>query len=368
MKSLNRSRNPTDELKEAIFEGSNITALLLRPPQSLLQSERDLLKTYYSLKGKEHLLEIAEGKKILPFVADVFIYLGCDRRFWQPHYDFFLRRNSLVLGLIDEVFGALESAGCKSVVLTENFGVLLASESSLACFCSGDVDLSADIAEMQIIVDCLNAFGFQSKDQPSRIGEYSGQSLQFFSESVIAGGFWINVIWKPVTRAFLVQDKYEDRLRQARLSAKRYRGTNIRILEDTSLLYFCALHSSAGHYYTLSPGLRLFVDIDRMGRKPTIDWRSIERWESEDQAGIRISMALYLAKKALKTPVPEPLFSKIFASRRSRQLASYLIDSETNQIQTKSSLLRRLYIELVSDDRNIVINFFVRVFRFMDSR
>lgn len=365
---LTRARKQTNENCEAIFRGKSITGLLLRQPESFSLEERELLLDYYSQHNKEHLLTIAEGKKIIPFVADVFIELGCDEQFWQPHYDFYLKRNHKIKGILDSIFSGLEAYGCKSVVLTENFGALLASDSSLASFCSGDVDLSADIAEKDAIVNCLRSFSFESKDQPAKIGEYSGQSLQFYNDKSIDGGFWINVIWKPVTRAFLVQHKYEVRLNRDRLAATKRDNSNIRILDDSSLLYFCALHSSAGHYFTLSPGLRLFVDIDRMARKPSINWQNILDWEIEDGAGIRISMALYLSNKVFKTPVPAAVVSRIESSRSNKRLLRYLLKSQTNQIQSKSSIFRRLYIELASDNRNLFINFFFRILSYIGSK
>jgi hypothetical protein len=158
-----------------------------------------------------------------------------------------------------------------------------------------------------------------------------------------------------------VQDKYEVRLNRDRLSAKKHGDSNIRILDDSSLLYFCALHSSAGHYFTLSPGLRLFVDIDRLARKCNIRWGDILNWEVEDKAGIRISMALYLANKVFKTPIPAEVLLRIESRSANRKLFRYLFDSKTNQIQGKSSKLRRLYIELASDNKNLVINFVRRI-------
>jgi hypothetical protein len=211
----------------------------------------------------------------------------------------------------------------------------------------------------------MNSIGFYSKEQPRSIGEYSGQSMQFFNTNVLSDGFWINVIWKPVTRAFLVQDKYEKRLSRDRLNATTLEGSSIRILESTSLLYFCALHSAAGHYFTLTPGLRLYVDIDRIVRNVNIDWDDIIAWEQEDDAGIRISMSLYLSKKLLKTPIPEKAYKNLFLKKRNRRLANYLLDSKSNAIQSKSSKIRRLYVELLSDNKfmffNLIRRFYITI-------
>lgn len=368
MQKLTRVRKSANESFEVAYQGQNIIPLLLREFESLSAEERDLILKYYSEYSTEHIFAMAKGNKIIPFVADVFIKLGCDTEYWLPHYDFYLRRNSKLKQLLDSIFRNLKAHNCKSVVLTENFGALLASHGNLACFCSGDVDLAADISEKENIVNCLRDFEFHSKDQPSRIGEYSGQSMQFYSDEAIDGGFWINVVWKPVTRAFLIQSKYEARLKRDRLLAKEYDETYIRILENTSLLYFCALHSSAGHYFTLTPGLRLFVDIDRVAREPNIHWQDILDWEVEDEAGIRISMALYLTHKVFKTPIPEPILLKIESNIANNKLLGYLYNSQTNQIQSKSSVFRRLYVELASDNRNLVINLFSRIFNYLGSR
>ena len=73
MRDITRERKQTNENYEALFRGKSITALLLRQPESFSLKERELLLDYYSEHSKEHLLTIAEGKKIIPFVADVFI-------------------------------------------------------------------------------------------------------------------------------------------------------------------------------------------------------------------------------------------------------------------------------------------------------
>ena len=134
-------------------------------------------------------------------------------------------------------------------------------------------------------------------------------------------------------------------------------------MDDNSLMYFCALHISAGHYFTMTPGIRLHIDIDRLARRKNIDWKKLAIWEREDNAGVRISTTLYLSSKILNSPIPEESFSRSFKNIRNRLLVKYLINEKTNKIQQKSSLIRRLYIELASDDRNLLIN---AIYRFLN--
>ena len=358
---LTRIKDKETVLSELLFNGQDLSPLLLSEPDSLTELDKANLKECYKKYGRSYVEQLVADAKVIPFAAYVFISIDCDKKFWQPKYDFYLKRNKQIKELLNDIFVRLKDYGCKSVTLTENFAVVLSSNTSIACFCSGDVDLSADITEIEDITACLNSLNYFSKAQPKKIGEYSGQSMMFLNKGVIEGGFWVNVIWKPVTRAFLVQDKYDIRLAKDRLRAKLIPGSEIRVLDDTSLMYFCALHISAGHYFTLSPGIRLYVDIDRLARNNEIDWNKIIKWSEEDEAGIRISMALFISNKLLKTPIPEKVFEPIFKNTRNKRLLDYLINSRNLRLQNKSSKLRRLYVELASDNKNLFANFFSRV-------
>lgn len=365
---LNRKREIQTEGAGVVYEGKNLTSLLLRQSETLSEEERIFLVECYTHYGRDFFEKNTCDNKIIPFAAHVLIDLECDVDFWREKHNFYVKRNQAIKDLLESIFAKMSDFQCESVTLTENFAVLLATNACIGCFSSGDVDLSADISERGKIVDWFKSFNFLSNDPPQSIGEYSGQSMQFFNPDSIDGGFWINVIWKPVTRAFLVQDKYDVRLSKDRLLARTIGKSSIRILDDTSLLYFCALHISAGHYFTLTPGLRLFVDIDRLARSPKIDWDNIVKWELEDNAGIRISMMMYLVAEVFDTPIPEKVYSKALQSRRNRRFARYLLNRNTNEVQSNSSSLRRLYIELASDDKNLVTNFLIRFLRLVMSK
>lgn len=363
---LNRKRNNLNHFSHD--ELNKLTILLVREYSSLTTEEIIYIKDTYKKTDRPYIESLITNMQILPFAAHIFFEIGCDEEYWREKHDSYTKRNIEIKEMLDKVFENLNSYGCESVTLTENFAVVLTTNGCIGDFCSGDVDLSADIVEREKITSCLNSMNFFSKDQPSAIGEYAGQSMQFFNENLFEDGFWINVIWKPVTRAFLVQDKYDKRLSKDRLEAKTLPETNIRVLKDNSLMYFCSLHIAAGHYYTLPPGLRLFIDIDRLARAKEIDWNRIIEWEKEDNAGIRISTILYLSSMILKTPIPKNIFKKCFKNNRNRMLLNYLYNPKTKMIQNKSNRIRRLYVELASDDSNLFFNFISRVFTFMLSK
>lgn len=348
---------------ESSLDINKLKTLFLRDSNSFNKSEKFFIKDSYLKYGKKGIKKIAFDNQILPFAAHILSDLGCDKSYWDSIHQKYVERNIEIKSIVENLFYEFNKSECESPTLTENFAVVLASKSCIGCFCSGDVDISADIKEINKITKCLNSIGFYSKEQPKKIGEYSGQSMQFFNKTELSGkGFWINIVWVPVTRAFLIQGKYQERLKRDRLNASNIFNSNIRILDYTSLLYFCCLHSSAGHYFTLTPGIRLYVDIDRLVRNTNINWNDIVSWEKEDNAGMRISMSLYLSKKLLNTPIPDSIISRITLNKRFKTLAKYLIDVKSSKIQNKSSKIRRLYVELCSDDKFIVFNFFRRFF------
>tara|TARA_B100000780_G_C21126223_1_gene457051 strand:+ start:1293 stop:2426 length:1134 start_codon:yes stop_codon:yes gene_type:complete len=361
--SLIREKHKETAVSKLLYNGRDVTPLLLADPDSLDKSDIATIRGCYTEYGRSYIVTLVTAAKIIPFASFVFIVIDCDKDFWKPKYDVYIKRNTAVKKMLNGIFLRLKDYPCKSLTLTENFAVVLTTDISIGCFCSGDVDLSADFNEKEAITACLNSLNFFSEEQPDKIGEYSGQSMMFHNKNIIQGGFWVNVIWRPVTRAFLVQDSYVTRLSRDRLEAKLIPNSAIRVLNDTSLMYFCALHIAAGHYFTLSPGIRLYVDIDRLARNKKIDWDKIMDWSEEDNAGIRISMVMCISNKVLKTPIPKKVYDHVLINRRNRKLLNYLVNPKSFKLQNKSNKLRRLYVELASDDKNLIFNFLNRVIK-----
>tara|TARA_Y100000591_G_scaffold122739_1_gene104778 strand:- start:996 stop:2078 length:1083 start_codon:yes stop_codon:yes gene_type:complete len=344
-----------------LYRGQDLTSLFLKVPKSLTFDEKILLKEYYSKHERGSFEAIINKEKILPFAACVLAHIGCDKEYWIRKHDSFLERNRKIKSIVDDVFLEMKTVGSKTLTLAENYGVVLLSNSCLGCFCSGDVDLYADPSEKEIIIKCLTDMGFIYENRSGRVTNYSEQVSMFFNPKKLNDGFWINILWTTTSRAFLIQEKYNERLAKERISAKQIDNSNIRVLSETSLMYFCALHIASGHYYTLSPGLRLYVDIDRLARAVNIDWDLILKWVDEDEAGIRVQIVMYIAHKLFKTPIPSKVFNEIFNRRRNRIFINYLLKSDTMQIQSKSSRLKRLYVELASDDNSFFTSILKRL-------
>lgn len=357
-----RKRNNLKYQFSFFYNDKDIRHLFLKTSQNLSNKEKNTICDFYNYNNKSDLKLAFKKEKILPFAAHVLMDLNLDYEFWSKIHRKFVVRNTQIKLLVNNIFKEFEKNNCNSVVLTENFAVILSSNSDVGDFSSGDVDMYANLDEKDNIRRVLNKFDFFSNEQPDKIGEYSGQSMQFNNKEFL-NGFWINIIWKPVTRAFLVQDKYEKRLKKELLNYKKIKQTNIKVLSDNALVYFCALHISAGHYYTLSPGLRLYVDIDRMCAL-NIDWEKIKLWEAEDNAGIRISFALLICNKIFKSKIPVNIFSNCLINYRNKSFFNYLYNEKYNETNTTSNIVHRLYVELLSDDKPIIISLINRLIKY----
>ena len=118
----------------------------------------------------------------------------------------------------------------------------------------------------------------------------------------------------------------------------------------------------------MTPGLRLYYDIDRLASYGNIDWNNLKLWEIEDNAGLRISFMLILSKKILNSKIPENIFNTPLDKFRNQLFLKDLFDSSSHKIQSNSSFLRRFIIELLSDNKNIIFSFFNRVYKYFVSK
>jgi len=349
-----------------IFQGYQISQLLLRIPETLSSDEATLLKDYYSSCTLKTIEENVVKENILPFAADVFANLKCDPEYWTQLHGDFVRRNQKVKSILDSIFEKSNELGCKSLTLTENFGVVLSSNSCIGCFTSSDVDLSADIREREEIIRSLEYFNFTVKERNHRKkNPFSEQITMFYNEHLIKGGFWINIMWVAVARTYFIQDKYNQRLFRERLLAIEIPDTKIRVLSETPLLYFCALHIASGHYYTLTPGIKLYVDIDRLVRCCNINWETILEWTEQDNAGLRIALVMYLCHQLFDTDIPEKVYGTLLKNRRNTRLINYLYVRDTKNILGNAGKFHRLFIELASDGDMLTVSVMKRLYHLL---
>lgn len=330
--------------------------IFLKPVESLSKKEKDTIKDYYYQYSQKVILSKAEEQKMIPFVSSVLCSLNIDREFWKDYSEYYSKRNQAIIRMLDDVFGSFSTNKCISPCVTENFGSLLLSDYHIECFCSGDVDISSDISEKEKIDKTLVDMGFtlvKRKEYRNEIAQDEYKCPDHYIDN-----FYLNIVYQPVIRekAYTLDQRLVDSwLKTQRLSAVRYHGTMIKILEKEAMLIHCLYHISAGHYYTASPGTKLLVDIDRIIRFTNIDWNKI--WTTSVRLKIekRIELGLLLAEGVLETPnIKYGLYMP--QKRQKKLLYKHLyrsIDGTMKEIEPSNNI-ERLYIDTFSDRGSII--------------
>lgn len=334
---------------------------LLCVSEILTEFERNQILDYYREYGRDAVLEFAREEKAVPFISLLLSEIDCDRGFWENVHLNYTFRNEILITTLDYLFGEFERAGGKTLCVVENFGSVLSSDISIGCFGSSDVDLTADISEKSLLVSVMEKRGFTIQQRGHHASD-SKELTTFFNPEVTEDGYWLNVMWMPVSRpSFLIQKAYAKRLQKERLDAINYKSTKIRLLHPDAMLYFCALHIACGHFYTREPGMRLYCDIDRLVRSKSIDWLKLKSWAESDRAGCRIDLVLDICNTLLKTNIPESAFSDRVSSERYTRLKNFVFDSENRTFIKAVKKRDLLYVELMSDNTMLLKSFFMHL-------
>lgn len=313
--------------------------------QSLTANEKDIIQNGYPLATREIVYEFARVKKILPFVASLCCNLNIDKDFWKDTFDFYEKRNIQIIAILEKVFRKLKSSNSSKIFVYENFGALLASDISIGCFASGDVDLFADISIKNSITEVMISEGFFPK--PSSVSLETVRT-EYFNNNLFEKGFGFNIMWKPLSRIKLpFPVNIDNCIKWDNL--KTYKDTSIQLPDNDALMYLCLLHISV-HGFHRSPDIRLYTDTDRVALTNP-DWKRIAAFAQYDRTEVRTATAAILSHKLLGMPLPEvwnESYSKKY--RQIKLLLKSVYDSENNRLKKEPGQLAILKIEILSSD------------------
>lgn len=338
--------------------------LLLRPTEILSDDDIHRIKTVYAKIGQQKFDEYLKSEKQnRAFASLVLSEIDCDANYWKRVHDEYIKRNTAIIKLVQDASDEFVNIGGKTLCVYENFGTLLSSGISLGCFASNDVDFTMDKLELDKAELAFGKVGFIHAQRDGRPHDLEHIRFTYFNNNALEGhGYWFNIMWKPISRRYLlVQSKYAKRLSECRRNAVLFNNTSIRLLEPTAMVYFNILHFACEHHYSASPGMALCCDIDRVIRSHEIDWEKLIYWAKEDEAGLRIHLALDICNFFLKTPVPLEVFGK--ESKNYIKLRSKIIDNENGYLISQDGKYNRLYAELASDDRPLLLSAISRIWR-----
>jgi hypothetical protein len=317
------------------------------------EKEKNEIESFYRQSGKDVIYQLVQRKKIIPFVSQLFCNLEIDTDFWSKHVKLYEERNLNIIKTLTDIFADFNKSGVNKIFVYENFGALLSSQSNIALFASGDVDIYADFSHMNSIYSVLKYHGFYSKNK----GEMSEKvKTEFFNPSLFQSGFGINVMWTPMSRLklpFIIDLDYSSPIN----NLQKYKNTDINLPSNEALLYLCLLHISI-HSYSRSPDIRLYIDIVNLC-KLDVDWHKILDYSKHDQTEVRVLTACILSMKLLNVEIPDYIieYQDIYKKQISR-LLKLVYDEENNNLLYEPSGINLLIIEALSNNKSLIIGVF----------
>lgn len=343
-------------------EVQKLIPLLLREKEALTEQEISFIKKIYLQYGRDAFEDVVKSEKsIRPFASIMLSQIGCDNEYWANVHQEYINRNTQVLKAVDELFKTYYEKGGKTLVVVENFGALLSSGISIGCFASNDVDVSASKDEKPFLIDAFAQAGFTLGQRGSHPID-NKQISTFYNPNALNGkGWWVNVMWTTTSRAYLVrQESFDKRFEIERHNSECYKDTSIRLLNPEAMTYYCALHIAIEHFFSASPGMCLYCDVDRVVRHRALNWDTIVQWANEDKAGNRISLIMDVCNHCLDTPIPLDKFDA--TSPIYKKLRTMVVDESNQALKPQLGKFKRLQIELLADNKPVITALMNRIF------
>lgn len=347
-------------MEDKTSNGRELMKNFLLFPEDLDDQTKQEIAKFYDARGRQWIYEQLKEMRILPFGAHTLMTLNRERDYWMQIHELYIARNRIIYEVLDKLFAGFEASNISYPAVYENFGVILRSNSCVGCFASGDIDLTTDLEHRDKFDKVMNNNGFKEITRRNHVS--SRIVTNYYNESITKDGFWINLTWKPIARRFVNNhNRLAERLAEARRTAQPIEGTNIRALNSDELMYFSILHIALGHYYTNSPGIRLYVDVDRLARACNVNWKRIRKWAEEDDMGIRVDAVMEISNLLLKTPYNDRRSLHSNEKKSFEKLMRYVYDKSTGELILRSSILEKMHVDLLSDGKNLLSSVIGRI-------
>ena len=313
--------------------------------KELTPEQISFVKAGYSEANAQQLLQVATKKKVLPVVGKLLSRIDVDAAVWEEQYLHFKNRNQQVTQLMAEVFQAFEQAGVKQICAFENYGAILAADTDIALYSSGDVDLFALPEQKAEIVQILDRFGYKPAGDASDL-------RCIMTEFIREGGLIrINVAWKPLRRLSM-PIKADTAKRFDWTHMGFYRDTAIRVPSPETLLYLCFLRIAV-HGYSRSPDIRLYIDTyNATYNQP--DWETVMKWAEEDGVTTKFVTVAAIAHDLIGIDVPEFVLDYARKDPDSQKILGITYDFEYHTLRYDPSGMQLLKLEAASDNCSVL--------------
>jgi hypothetical protein len=344
-----------------IYKRTEFEILLIlcyRRHETLKKEDIEFINKIYKKQGKINIIKFGEKNNVLPFIAHLMIYLKLDKKYWQNIHNEYKKRNKKIFNFTNKMFKEFNEEGIE-ILLIENYGALLLSSGCIGCFTSNDIDLVSDLQYKGKIVQILNKYGFKLQERKL---ELENIRIELYNPNIIANGFWINIMWQPFSRKF-IPTLMDFKLEELNKGKTKIGNSNICLPSHTKLLFLCLLHSYI-HCYIKPPGLKLYIDIDRLVNNRLINWNEIILLSQKYNVNKKIALSIQFAKCFLNSDFPKHIiantnFNKYFKYTIYNILTRNSIANFNNTLIIK---IQNFLIECFLDDYGLLRGLFKILF------
>lgn len=322
----------------------NKTINLAFSARPLTCEQESFVKAGYSPENAEELMWIATKKKVLPVVGKLMCSLSLDSAVWEEKYSHFKKRNGEITQLAADVFEACLKAGVNKICAFENYGAMLAADTDIALYSSGDIDLYAEPDQKEQIVQVMNGFGYKPA---ADVIDRRNIMTEFIRD---AGSIRINVAWKPLRRLSMPlkadTSKYFDWETMG-----YYKDTYIRLPSAETFLYLCFLRIAV-HGYSRSPDIRLYIDTYNATRNNP-DWGVVMNWAKADGMATKFATVATIAQDLIGIDVPQFVLEYAQKDADCRRILEITYDFEEHTLRYDPSGIQLLKLEAASDNCSV---------------
>ena len=222
-------------------------------------------------------------------------------------------RLSLYMEQLDRVAAALFEHDIQLVAL-KNSGIARGIYPMLSGNPMGDIDVLVSKQRFREAHEILTNLGFKL-DSRSPLGEETLEDAEKAGGSeytiLLTNGqeLWFELQWRPVAGRWINEDQ-EPSPEELIDHSVEIAGSRVRLLSPNDNLLQVSLHT-AKHSYIRAPGFRLHTDVDRIVRRCEIEWEPFVAKVRDLGVCTAVYFSLMLAKKLLKTPIPQGVLEKL---------------------------------------------------------
>jgi hypothetical protein len=214
------------------------------------------------------------------------------------------RRVRALVSSAEAAGSELERKGCAYAVI-EGGGALLGSGLPWDAYGAGDLDILVQKGGHVAAAEVLCKAGFCARPRGHRAAT---ERVEYWRNTG-AGELWLSVGEVAFERSWIPIQYHDRSAKWLERRIRSDRSRNLQILHPDDAVVFVGIHTSM-HSFVRSPGLRLYLDIDRLARSNRIDWQYVLAEANRVGLRSRVLVSLELSRALLGTPIPEGLWSR----------------------------------------------------------